>query len=85
MGFDNYSNALGVRIIYTDNMKHTLDYVVSGTSYMRLSNPNIALDDVPVGKDEKMNKEIKKIGEITKFNFKPLAHDQLGKKNNMMD
>ena len=47
--------------------------------------PNIALDDVPVGKDEKMNKEIKKIGEITKFNFKPLAHDQLGKKNNMMD
>ena len=49
MGFDNYSNALGVRIIYTDNMKHTLDYVVSGTSYMRLSNPNIALDDTNTG------------------------------------
>jgi len=30
-------------------MNHTLDYVVSGTSYMRLSNPNIALDDTNTG------------------------------------
>ena len=32
--------------------------------------PNIALKDVPVGKDESSNKEISKNGEITKFNFK---------------
>ena len=33
--------------------------------------PNLALDEVPVGKDEKMNKEINKVGEVPKFNFKP--------------
>jgi len=47
--------------------------------------PNIALDDVPIGKGEKENKEIKKIGEIPKFNFKTLSHSQLGVKHDMMD
>ena len=42
--------------------------------------PNIALDEVPVGKDEKSNKEIKKIGEITKLDFKPLSHYEIGEK-----
>ena len=27
--------------------------------------PNLALDDVPIGKDEKSNKEVKKIGKIS--------------------
>ena len=36
--------------------------------------PNIALEDVPVGKDESFNTEIKKIGEKTNFNFKPISH-----------
>ena len=53
---------------------------------MELSSiPNIALDDVPIGKDESSNKEIKKINNVTKFDFKPLSHDQLGKKLNLMD
>ncbi len=47
--------------------------------------PNIALEDVPVGKDESFNKEIKKNGEINKFEFKPLSHHEIGKKLNMMD
>ena len=47
--------------------------------------PNLALDDVPVGKDESMNKEINKIGEIPKFDFKPFSHDQIGKKLDQMD
>ena len=47
--------------------------------------PNLALDDVPVGKDESMNKEINKIGEIPKFDFKPFSHDQIGKKLGQMD
>tara|TARA_B100000029_G_scaffold86200_2_gene76490 strand:- start:4076 stop:5326 length:1251 start_codon:yes stop_codon:yes gene_type:complete len=51
-----------------------------------LSNwPNIALDDVPIGKDENSNKEIKKNGELPKFTFKPISHYELGKKNNLMD
>ena len=47
--------------------------------------PNIALDDVPIGKDENSNKEIKKVGNVINFNFKPLSHDELGKKLNLMD
>jgi len=47
--------------------------------------PNIALDDVPLGKDEKSNKELKKVGEIPKFNFKTLSHYEIGKKLNLMD
>ena len=47
--------------------------------------PNIALNDVPIGKDESANKEIRKVGDVTKFDFKALSHDQLGKKLNLMD
>ena len=32
--------------------------------------PNIALNDVPVGKDETFNKLIKKVGDIKNHNFK---------------
>ena len=47
--------------------------------------PNLPLDDVPVGKNENSNKEIKKIGEIKKFEFKPASHYEIGKKLNLMD
>ncbi len=47
--------------------------------------PNLALDDVPVGKDESLNKEVKKIGQIAKFDFKTLSHHEIGKKLNLMD
>lgn len=47
--------------------------------------PNLALDDVPIGKDENFNKEIKKIGEIPKFEFKPISHHEIGKRLNLMD
>ena len=47
--------------------------------------PNLALDEVPVGKDEKMNKEINKVGEIPKFDFKPNSHEVIGKKIKQMD
>ena len=47
--------------------------------------PNIALDDVPIGKNEGSNKEIKKVGEFFKFNFEPLSHHEIGKKINLMD
>jgi len=47
--------------------------------------PNLALSDVPIGKDGSMNKEINKVGEIPKFDFEPLSHDQIGKKLGYMD
>ena len=47
--------------------------------------PNIAQEDVPVGKDEKSNKEINKIGEVPKFNFNPLSHGEIGIKLDQID
>jgi seryl-tRNA synthetase len=47
--------------------------------------PNIANDEVPVGKDEKSNKLIKKEGILKKFNFEIKSHVDLGSKNNGID
>ena len=47
--------------------------------------PNLALEDVPVGKDEKSNKLIKTKGNIKKFSFKPKSHIELGAKNKNID
>ncbi len=47
--------------------------------------PNIALEDVPLGKDDKSNKEISKFGNLPKFNFKPKSHYELGKNMGLMD
>jgi seryl-tRNA synthetase len=47
--------------------------------------PNIALNDVPVGKDETFNKLIKKVGDIKNHNFEIMSHVELGAKNNGID
>ena len=47
--------------------------------------PNIALDDVPVGKDEKANKLIKKVGTIRDFSFKIKSHIEIGSKTKDID
>tara|TARA_B100000579_G_scaffold127267_1_gene102632 strand:+ start:17 stop:1264 length:1248 start_codon:yes stop_codon:yes gene_type:complete len=59
-------------------IKHKLDNIIYNL-------PNISLDDVPIGKDEKENKLIKKVGEIKKFNFEIKSHIDLGSKNNNID
>ena len=59
-------------------IKNDLDNILS-------SLPNIALDDVPIGSDEKANKEIEKKGVIRRFNFKPKPHYILGENLNMLD
>ena len=47
--------------------------------------PNIANEDVPIGKDEKENKLIKKVGKLKDFNFKIKSHIDLGSKNKGID
>ena len=47
--------------------------------------PNIANKDVPIGKDEKNNKLIKKWGKLKNFNFKIKSHVDLGSTNNGID
>ncbi len=47
--------------------------------------PNLALEDVPIGKDEKTNKIINKFGDIKKFSFNPKSHVEIGLKSNNID
>lgn len=47
--------------------------------------PNMPADDVPLGKDDSANREIRKWGKINEFSFKPLDHVELGEKLKMMD
>ena len=47
--------------------------------------PNIALNDVPVGKDESFNKEISTNGKIPEFKFKPKSHYEIGENLSMLD
>ena len=51
-----------------------------------LSNiPNLALDDVPVGKDEKSNKVVSIKGDIKQFDFKPKTHYEIGERLKQLD
>ena len=59
-------------------IKKELDYILSNI-------PNIPHSDVPNGKDENDNLEIKKSGKVPDFDFKPLSHYELGEKLNMLD
>ena len=47
--------------------------------------PNLALDEVPIGKDEKSNKLIKKFGNIKEFSFKPKSHSEIGLETGNID
>ncbi|MDK2885536.1 MAG: seryl-tRNA synthetase [Thermosipho sp. (in: thermotogales)] len=50
-----------------------------------LNIPNIPADDVPVGKDETENVEIRRWGEPKKFDFEPKAHWDLGPDLGLLD
>ena len=47
--------------------------------------PNIALKDVPIGKNESDNKIIREVGKPKEFNFKIKSHVELLENKNMID
>lgn len=49
----------------------------------QIANPPAA--DVPVGKDEAGNVKVRKVGEPTPLSFKPLDHEELMLKNDLLD
>ena len=54
-------------------------------SSMLFSIPNLPQEDVPVGKDEKENIEIRRWGEPRKFSFDPKPHWELGENLEVLD
>ena len=63
---------------YQIKVKNEIDLMLSTL-------PNLALDDVPVGRDENSNRIIQEVGEVKKFTFEPISHYQIGKKLHLMD
>lgn len=47
--------------------------------------PNMAHPDAPVGKEDKDNLEVKRVGEPTRFDFQPKDHVQLGQDLDIID
>jgi len=47
--------------------------------------PNLPAEGVPPGKDEEENKEVKRWGEPTRFDFEPLPHWELGENLDIID
>ena len=50
-----------------------------------LNLPNIPADDVPVGKDENDNPEMRRWGDAKKFSFEPKAHWEIGEALDIID
>jgi seryl-tRNA synthetase len=60
-----------------DDKEETLRKLETELKEQLLYVPNPPASDVPVGKDETGNKEIRKAGEIPNFSFTPKSHEEL--------
>ncbi len=52
---------------------------------LMLKVPNIALDDVPIGKSEDENQVVKKVGDIPVFDFTPRNHLEIAEGHDWLD
>ena len=68
-----------------DNLENELLKIDNEIHLILSSLPNLPDQDVPHGKDENDNLLIKTVGETPVFDFKPLAHYELGENLKMMD
>ncbi len=68
-----------------DAAKAELEKVQLSLDTIMLGLPNIVHDDVPPGKDESDNVEIRKVGTPREFNYEPRDHVELGARNASLD
>ena len=68
-----------------DEAKKQFDTIQQQVANIALYTPNLARKDVPVGKDENDNVEIRKWGVPRTFNFTVKDHVDLGQKNNWLN
>ena len=68
-----------------ENLNKEQKIIKSNLEKILINIPNIPHKDVPIGKDEKDNVEIKKSGQIPEFDFEPRSHYQLGENLGMLD
>jgi len=68
-----------------DKLKESLKKIDKEFEILMYQVPNIALDDVPVGKSENDNVVIRKVGGKTKFDFKPKDYMEIAEKLDLID
>lgn len=73
---------IGTALTQSEN---ELVQIQNDISEIALGIPNIPHDSVPDGKDETDNKEIRRWGELRKFEFTPKEHIELGEALGMLD
>ena len=62
-----------------------LESIINEFNMLMLQVPNPPDDDVPDGEDENDNVEIRRVGELPKFNFEPRDHVELGELLDIID
>ncbi|MCE3045750.1 serine--tRNA ligase [Legionella sp. 16cNR16C] len=65
--------------------KQDLEAVLRQLDALLLSLPNIPHETVPAGKDETENKEVRRWGEVPRFDFPVKSHDELGEAKGLLD
>ena len=78
----NQVNDIKIKI---EELNEKLKRIEEELTQKALSVPNIPDSDVPIGKDEDDNIEIKRVGEIPRFDFEVKAHDEIGEKLGWLD
>lgn len=71
--------------VILDKEEHALSSLKAELDAALLTIPNIPAKDVPLGKDESGNVEIRRWGEPKKFQFTPRDHVELGKLLDIID
>ena len=67
------------------SLETQLEHVLAEINTLLLSTPNTLQDDVPAGRDENDNVEVRRVGEPPVFDFSVKDHTELGELNGLMD
>ncbi|MDM7273536.1 serine--tRNA ligase [Sulfurihydrogenibium azorense] len=73
---------IGERIKYLEEKLNTVEEEFNN---LILYIPNLPALDVPIGKDENDNVEVRRWGEPRKFDFEPLPHFEIGERLGILD
>ena len=69
----------------SDRLKKILNNLNQEFQELMYQIPNLPFDDVPVGKDEKSNKIVRRAGKKTKFSFKPKDYLEIAENLELID
>ena len=68
-----------------DELDNLLNVTKSELEILHLQVPNMTHPDVPIGSTDEDNKEIRRVGDIPDFGFKPKDHVELGESLDLLD